>query len=136
MKQLLIIRGVPGAGKSSLALGLDADLVCSEDDYWTSRDGSYHFDPMTRAAAFTVMFEAAEFGIYKHARRIVIATAALSVTTPDWNALIRLARSRGYTVFCLVLQRPTSHPPSVHGLSDAEMERFRREMEHGLEVTL
>jgi len=45
-KRMIIVRGLPGSGKSSIAVGLGvfADNVCAIDDYWFRPDGTYDFN--------------------------------------------------------------------------------------------
>jgi predicted kinase len=45
-KQLIIVRGLPGSGKSSIAtnLGVPANNIFSVDDYWLRPDGTYDFN--------------------------------------------------------------------------------------------
>ena len=45
MKHLFLIRGVPGAGKSSLVQSLKVDTAFSADDYHTDKDGNYNWKP-------------------------------------------------------------------------------------------
>lgn len=49
MTKLIIIRGIPGAGKSRLAATLlesgVVDYVAETDQYWIQSDGVYKFDP-------------------------------------------------------------------------------------------
>lgn len=64
MKQIIILRGVPGAGKSTLAQQIIADayakgekaVVFSSDDYFTTPAGEYRFDstqlPQAHASCF------------------------------------------------------------------------------------
>ena len=44
MTELILIRGVPGSGKSTMAAGLTGFVHIEEDQYFT-RDGVYTFDP-------------------------------------------------------------------------------------------
>jgi len=49
VKKLIIVRGLPGSGKSTYARRLveegQAHVVAEADDYFTDEDGSYNFDP-------------------------------------------------------------------------------------------
>lgn len=57
MKNLYIIRGLPGSGKSTFAASLAAALGAShfeEDTYLTNRDGSYQWTPERFARAIEV----------------------------------------------------------------------------------
>ena len=53
MKQVFILRGLPGSGKSYYAQNLADELagadesqylICSTDDYFSNEQGEYHFD--------------------------------------------------------------------------------------------
>ena len=53
MKQVFILRGLPGSGKSYYAQNLAEELsgadesqyfICSTDDYFVNEQGEYHFD--------------------------------------------------------------------------------------------
>jgi predicted kinase len=51
---LYIVRGLPGAGKTTRALALAAEIDAghaSADDYFTDEDGIYRFDPRDLPAA-------------------------------------------------------------------------------------
>ena len=43
--QLIVLRGEPGAGKSTYAMNHFPDFECFEADMWFSRNGEYKFDP-------------------------------------------------------------------------------------------
>tara|TARA_R110000824_G_scaffold22133_1_gene81517 strand:- start:189 stop:605 length:417 start_codon:yes stop_codon:yes gene_type:complete len=45
MKQLFIIRGAPGTGKTTLARQLAPDNNAAADDFFYDGDGVYQFDP-------------------------------------------------------------------------------------------
>ena len=133
-KTLYIIRGLPGRGKTTLARQL-SDAVYSEDDYWTDKDGSYHFNPDTRTEAFESMAASACVAMGYGVRRFALATAALSWDDNVIVDVIRQAESRGYTVHLIFLPlRPGRD--NIHGVTDADMARFRSTMEHELEVSI
>jgi hypothetical protein len=134
----LVVRGIPGARKSTLArilanAWLYAAAIVSEDDYWTAPDGGYYYTPKTVPLAFAAMYESAREAIGKQAPLIVMATAALSLDDAEMQAVIGEAKQAGYSVFPLVLQRDPAFE-SDHNVSSEEMDRFRREMQHGLET--
>lgn len=43
--QVLILRGLPGSGKSTYVGGMDRAVVCSADDFFYNAKGQYQFDP-------------------------------------------------------------------------------------------
>jgi hypothetical protein len=135
---LIIFRGVPGSRKSTLACALTygwiyTSVIVSEDTYWTAPDGSYHYTPETTPLAFAAMYAAARKAIDAQTTLIVVATAALDLNETGMRSLIVDAKQAGYRVFPLILQRDKAFT-SDHDVSDAEMDRFRREMQHSLEI--
>lgn len=139
-KTLIIIRGLPGAGKTTLA-ELIANLcpgaaLCSEDEFWTDANGDYHFDPNTREKAFIALVNNTVNAMHKGVKCIVIHTADLSMNSPDWYVILSTAHICDYQIFPLLLQRNTSNPPSIHNVSEAEMDRLRQSMEHELEIAI
>jgi len=49
--ELILIRGLPGAGKSTIAKAMDGFVHFEADQWMTDADGNYHFDPDKLAAA-------------------------------------------------------------------------------------
>lgn len=45
MRNLIILRGVPGAGKSTLAELFNKAFICCADDWYTEVLGSYDWSP-------------------------------------------------------------------------------------------
>ncbi len=45
MKQVIIMRGIVGAGKSTYAKLFPDAIICSADEYHIDEDGIYRFDP-------------------------------------------------------------------------------------------
>jgi hypothetical protein len=129
---LFIIRGYPGSGKSWLAKRL-SPVVFEEDDYWTYEDGTYHFDPATRAQAFDLMERNAKEAIEMGYSRIALATAALSFTDGHIMRVAKHAQQSGYEI------RPVFLPlvkgrTSIHCVTDEDYAMFRREMQIEAEV--
>lgn len=151
-RELIIVRGIPGAGKSTLAKVL-ADVILhafyfdvfppepsraiSEDDFWTNpTTGEYRFAADTRDDAFAYLANVSTIEMGRGLPFVIIHTAALDFSGKHWARILCAAKRCGYRVWPIVLQRPVSNPASIHNVSPDEMDRFRMEMEHGLEVNL
>lgn len=52
---VIIMRGIPGSGKSSIAKSLGG-VICSADDFFVGEDGVYRFDPSKIADAHRYCF--------------------------------------------------------------------------------
>ncbi len=44
--KVIIMRGIPGSGKSTIASQLGHEMYCSADDYFINNDGVYNFNPI------------------------------------------------------------------------------------------
>ena len=140
MKTLIIARGIPGAGKTAFANTLAAFsseccVMASEDDYWM-RDTRYDFSHDTVDDAFLFMANKAMRAMAHDVPLVIIHTAALDITSHLWKRVFIHAFCHDYMVFPLIIQRNIYNPESSHGVSQSEMDRFRRDMVATLEVDI
>ena len=105
MKELILLRGVPGCGKSTLAKLLvgDKDYCHKEADmYFIDGKGNYNFDPSKIKDAHAWCKEETEFVMkYEHSPVVVSNTF-----TQEWEmeAYYELAKTWGYTVFSIIVE--------------------------------
>lgn len=85
MSKLIIIRGVPGSGKSTLSNKLKMRLIkfgykpsdivqCEADQYFIAEDGSYNWDPEKLGSAHSYCFHKAENALNENKIAIVSNT--------------------------------------------------------------
>ena len=129
-KNLYIVRGLPGSGKSTFALNLvGADfLVCEADKYFMI-DGEYKFDA-------TKLKQAHEFcrnTVETYMRDNVEANdqfyrqiAVSNTFTQEWEMqpYIDLAKKYGYTVFTIVVENRHGGV-NQHGVPDEVLTKMR-----------
>lgn len=101
MKNLYIVRGIPGSGKSTFAKKI-ADVHYEADMYFTDADGNYNFD-------FTKIKAAHEWcqSMVRMAMEYNTQTIAVSNTsTQAWEMEIyyQLAAEHGYQVTSVVVE--------------------------------
>ena len=105
MKELILLRGVPGCGKITLAKLLDGDKdYCHKeaDMYFIDGKGNYNFDPSKIKDAHAWCKEETEFVMkYEHSPVVVSNTF-----TQEWEmeAYYELAKTWGYTVFSIIVE--------------------------------
>lgn len=102
-RNLFILRGVPGAGKSTLAkvLAENGGVICSADDYFME-DGTYVFRPNELQRAHTQCQMLCERAMMGGSSTIVIDNTNAN---PDhMDPYQRLADRFGYRVFYLVVE--------------------------------
>lgn len=122
--ELIIVRGLPGSGKSTFAKTL-MDTVVIESDMWWYRNPEleYQFDMELLNRAHRWCLQTAEAFL---ARGDCVAVANTNLTFKD---------AKGYIAFAKALNCPItvysmdSHYGSIHNVPDEVMERMRNRME-------
>lgn len=117
--KVIILRGLPGAGKTELCKALQNHIYVSMDDYWTSDGGPYRFrkEEVPKAVKWvhTKFFQALEAGKKTPHALIVVDNTHTRVWEMDfyYNAAVRA----GYDVHIvrveadmLVCMQRGSHP--------------------------
>lgn len=105
MKELFLLRGLPGAGKSSLAKSLigDNDRAHREADmYFLDENGNYVFNPSQLKEAHAWCQEEIEFVMKTQYERVVVS----NTFTMAWEMqpYYDLAEKYGYRVYSLVVE--------------------------------
>lgn len=121
MKQLIIFRGLPGAGKTDLAESL-CDIVFSDDDYWTDENGVYRWDEETTQEALNYCYESAEQAIKNTVDTIGITSPFLTENT--FEPLKKIAAEYGYRFVSLVVENRHGNK-SIHNVPDEHAESMR-----------
>jgi len=122
MKQLYIIRGLPGSGKTTLAHKL-SPIVYEADQYFMA-DGVYQFNPalIKKAHAWC---QAQVVQSMQH-EAPVIAVSNTSTQKWEYQPYIDFAKQFGYEVFVIVCQNDFGN---IHGVPPEAMERMRSRWE-------
>ena len=103
---LVLVRGVSGSGKSTIAEMLTLDkasaIAVSTDDTFTDPDGSYHFDRASLAYAHEMCRARAEGFLRKGVERVVVH----NTFTQTWEMLpfMDMADQFGYRVHTVVVE--------------------------------
>jgi predicted kinase len=129
MKSLYIIRGVPGAGKSTLAKTLvgDKDYCHREADmYFIDGEGNYKFDPTKLKEAHEWCREEIEF-VMKYEHPVVVVS---NTFTREWEMqpYVDLANTYGYRVFSIIVENRHGNG-SLHGVPEEAVENMKKRFE-------
>jgi predicted kinase len=100
-KVLIILRGLQGSGKSTVAKLFDTKAICSADDYFM-RGGVYEWYGMELSKAHAWCIRKCRRFMKKQAPRIVIDNT--SVKSRDLVPYNDLARQFGYRVHTLIVE--------------------------------
>lgn len=119
-RELVIFRGLPGTGKTTLA-GLLCGVVFAADDYFVQPDGSFRYDSSQIEAAHAAcrrnVEEAMQSGIE------VIGVANTHTRLREFERYFSIAEKHGYRVHVVVVENYHGGT-SEHGVPDAAMVRM------------
>ncbi len=122
MKELILFRGLPGAGKSTLANCLGV-LTYSADDYFTHKDGSYTFiaDNLSEAHRDCLLKTERAMAEWQHP---IIGVA--NTFTQEWELepYFILAEKYGYQVHSLVVEN-RHQGQSIHSVPSETIATMR-----------
>lgn len=99
-KELFLLRGLPGSGKSTVAKSLGGNHV--EADMFFEKDGGYKFEPSKIKDAHNWCKDKVELWMSLPINRIVVS----NTFTQEWEMkdYFNLAEKYGYRVFSLVVE--------------------------------
>lgn len=131
-KILYIVRGLPGAGKSTLATKLCGPLsVFSADDYFVDDNYEYHFDANKLNEAHEYCYNWVEKAMQENVPSIA---AANTFTKLDYmHGYKKLAERYGYKTIEVTVK---SDFKSIHNVPDAVIAKMYKEFEPSKEAVL
>lgn len=120
-KVLIIVRGIPGSGKTTFAAML-GKAICCADDFFTTRDGKYVWKPERVGKAHEWCQRKCRRFMKAQAERIMVANT--STTEREMQPYMDLARQFGYKVFSVIVE--TRHGnKSVHNVPEVTLDKMR-----------
>ena len=123
MKTLFLLRGLPGAGKSTLADSLGIDYV--EADMFFMQDGEYKFDGAK-------LKEAHEWcqGRVRKIMELGMSVAVANTFTQEWEMepYLEMAEEFGYRVNSLIVENRHGGE-NTHGVPEEALTRMRNRFE-------
>lgn len=123
MKQLYIIRGLPGSGKTTLAHKL-SPIVYEADQYFLV-NGEYKFQPALIKSAHAWCKAQVVYAMFD-IEAPVIAVSNTFTQRWEYQPYIDFAKQFGYEVFVIVCQNDFGN---IHGVPPEAMERMRSRWE-------
>lgn len=130
MKELFLLRGLPGAGKSTLAERIGGIHI--EADMFFIKDGEYHFDVTKLKEAHQWCQEGVEksmVGLNNHkitTQRIIVS----NTFTMEWEMqpYFELAEKYGYRVYSLVVENRHGGV-NEHGVPEEKLIQMKQRFE-------
>lgn len=124
-KAIFLLRGLPGSGKSSLALELSEEgryPVFAIDDYFINQEtGEYMFDHKSNHLAYA----ACEANVEKSMKEGQIKIFVDNTFTLEWemNPYFALASNYSYRIFVLTVENRHGGK-NVHHISEEQVEKM------------
>jgi predicted kinase len=124
MKQLVLFRGLPGAGKSTLAESI-CDDVYSADMYF-EKNGEYHFDATQLRTAHEWCKSHVEIAL--HAEVPIIGVANTFTQQWEMDPYFELAKKYNYRISTIIVEN-RHESTNIHGVPDDAMEKMKNRFE-------
>ena len=127
MKELMLLRGLPGAGKSTLAESLESVFCYETDKYFENEDGEYNFDPTKLKQAHQWCQDRVEKVMNAPngfpPPRIVVS----NTFTQEWEMqpYYDLAEKYGYMVYSIIVENRHDNK-SVHNVPEETVNNMRQ----------
>jgi len=124
MKNLILLRGLPGSGKSTLSQLFSAFTL--ESDMYFMQDGKYNFDATKLKEAHQWCQDQCESYMQREKPKIVIS----NTFTQEWEmkSYIDLANQYGYTIFTIVVENRHGNS-SVHNVPEETINKMKKRFE-------
>lgn len=128
-KELFLLRGLPGSGKTTLANQLGGSLV--EADRYFMEYGEYKFDASKLKEAHAWCREQVQNWMETNGRGFDVPRIVVSNTfTQEWEMkpYYDLAKEHGYMVFSLIVENRHGGK-NVHNVPEDKIEQMRKRFE-------
>lgn len=127
MKVLILLRGLPGSGKSTFANYLFSNNIFEADQYFYDEDGNYNFDAsklyeahMDCQRRVEELMKVSDYSQY--GSEIVVSNT--STTEKELEPYLKLAEKYNYQVVSLVVENRHGNK-SVHNVPEETIEKMR-----------
>lgn len=129
-KLMTVLRGIPGAGKSTFVKEHFPNGVVVSADHFFEVKGEYKFDPTRLQEAHGACFRAAIAAVQAGAKQVVVDNT--SITAAEAAPYVLLGQAHGYvvTVTTLLVDAVAAAQRNVHGVPLDVVRRMDQKLRH------
>ncbi len=120
MRDLIIVRGLPGSGKTTVAEKFGRAICCA-DDYVTDRNGNYNWSPNTIGASHA--WSQRKCARFMKANIETVVVANTTTTEREMKPYVDLAKKYGYRVFSIIVENRHGGK-NVHNVPEETMDKM------------
>jgi len=130
--ELILLRGLPGSGKTTLAKiilqlrSTDEPEILSADDFFEDKEGEYNFDPTKLKEAHNYCQFRCSERMRQQKARIVVA----NTFTQEWemDEYFKMAERYNYRVHTVVVENRHGNE-NVHGVPEVKLQQMKSRFE-------
>jgi predicted ABC-type ATPase len=129
--ELILLRGVPGSGKSTLGeiilyTSSNSLKPLSADDFFVNKDGEYNFDPTLLRQAHNDCQQRCAILMQNESARIVVS----NTFTQEWEMepYFEMATRYGYRVHTLIVENRHGGE-NIHGVPEDKVKQMKDRFE-------
>ncbi|KXX71385.1 AAA family ATPase [Flammeovirga sp. SJP92] len=124
MKKLILLRGLPGAGKTTVAQAMGGSIEA--DDFMINDNGEYQFDPKKLTFAHKQCEEMVKLCMSRNQELIVVSNTF--TTEDEMKNYYSMAEKYGYQVSSLIVENRHGGQ-SIHNVPDSNIKRMMERFE-------
>jgi predicted kinase len=123
-KSVILLRGCPGNGKSTLAeLICNKEHICTADDFFIDVDGNYNFDSNKIELAHKECQTKCETLLKENIKIIVVANT--STTEKEVSVYKKLALKYNYMFFSVIVEN-RNNTKNIHNVPEETIEKMKK----------
>jgi len=135
MKDLILVRGVPGAGKSSIAdiikHGRADRYMIATDDYFTDRDGNYKFDGSKIVENHAKCLNAVDFNMNDDSGYEIIIVHNTFTEELHMKPYFDLAAKHGWRVHTIIVENRHGSA-STHDVPQHSVDKMKKQLQDNI----
>lgn len=134
MKALIILRGVPGCGKTTVASIIGSspgDVICSADDYFIDANGAYNFDGNKIGLAHKSCQYKAKEAMKNNSPKVIISNTNISES--NFKEYEKMAEKFGYQVFHMIVENRHGNS-NIHGVPEEKLKQMENNLRNSIKL--